>query len=308
MADSIIIGYEPEHGGFDSVQLGRVFKNALGGRAIVATALPWPDYLLPHDELQQQLDVAMKPRFEELRDRFPDLDADVRVVASRSGARALQEMAEAEGAKLIVIGSSHRGAIGRTLAGSVGDSLSYGSPCAVAIAPHGYADVDSGCERIAAAFDGSPESWSALETAIGLAARLRASLAVLTVADYLSYGYSTTWSILSAGELEDAERREKRRLLETAMSRVPDDLSSEGHVLVGNAGLALAESSTDYDLIVAGSRGYGPLRRTLLGSTTRSLLRASSCPVLILPRAVGVDPLGVREAATTADPGPSPAG
>ena len=46
--------------------------------------------------------------------------------------------------------------------------------------------------------------------------------------------------------------------------------------------------------MVAGSRSWGPLKRTMLGSTTRKLIRSCSCPVLVLPRGVGVDPLGVR--------------
>jgi nucleotide-binding universal stress UspA family protein len=65
-------------------------------------------------------------------------------------------------------------------------------------------------------------------------------------------------------------------------------------VLTGDAGSQLAEVSGDFDLMVTGSRAYGPLRRTLLGSTTRKLIRASACPVLVLPRGLGVDPLGLR--------------
>ena len=39
-------------------------------------------------------------------------------------------------------------------------------------------------------------------------------------------------------------------------------------------------------MIVTGSRGYGGLRRLVLGSTTAELLREAEVPVLILPRAV----------------------
>ena len=295
MERKIIIGYHPEHGGFDAVQLGLLCAETLKAKPIVVTALPWPDYLAPPDELQKQIDADMQPKFSEMSDHFPELRAETRAVAYRSGARALHEVADSEGAELIVIGSSHRGAIGRTFAAGVGESLMHGAPCALAIAPRGYAERDQlRCERVAVAFDGSPESWSALETAIGLTELLQGDLTILTVADYLSYGYTTTWTILTAGELEDAERREKRRLLETALGRVPDDLSSDGRVLVGSAGIMLAEASPEFDLIVTGSRGYGPLRRTLLGSTTRTLIAGSASPVLVLPRAVGADPLNVR--------------
>jgi hypothetical protein len=45
--------------------------------------------------------------------------------------------------------------------------------------------------------------------------------------------------------------------------------------------------SEDFDLIVVGSRGYGPLRRTILGSTSRRLFGGSRCSVLAVPRGSG---------------------
>jgi nucleotide-binding universal stress UspA family protein len=38
------------------------------------------------------------------------------------------------------------------------------------------------------------------------------------------------------------------------------------------------------DLIVTGSRGYGPMRSVLAGSTSRYLADHAPCPVLVVPR------------------------
>ena len=38
------------------------------------------------------------------------------------------------------------------------------------------------------------------------------------------------------------------------------------------------------DLLVIGSRGYGPVRRTLLGGVSAEVTRTSACPVLVVPR------------------------
>jgi hypothetical protein len=43
--------------------------------------------------------------------------------------------------------------------------------------------------------------------------------------------------------------------------------------------------SASVDLLVVGSRGYGPLGRLVHGSTSNELARVSCCPLLVLPRA-----------------------
>lgn len=296
MQRKIIIGYDPEQSSADALRLGRVLTELLAAAPIVVSALPWPSYLIGLADLQKQVDAEMAKPFAVVRDQLGDLGVETRALASPSAALALNELAEQEGADVIVLGSSHRGPIGRTLAGSVGESLMQGASCAIAIAPRGYGERGpEGLLRIAVAFDGSPEAWTALETAIGFAERCHGELTVISVADYSRYGYAAAWSILSAGEFEDAEREGKRRLLELALGRVPSGLASEGRIPTGDPGSVLSELSGEFDLVVSGSRAYGPLRRTLLGSTTRKLIRASDCPVLVLPRAVGVDPFGLRD-------------
>lgn len=299
MDRKIIVGYDPAHGGPDVLRLGHLLAEVLDATPIVCTALPWPRYLMGVEDLQEQLDAEMEDGFAAIRDQLRDLGAETRAIASPSVAEALHQLAESEGAETIVLGSCHRGPIGRTLSGSVGESLMHGAPCAIAVAPRGYAERDRNrLLRVAVAFDGSPEAWAALETAIGIAERCHGELTVVSAADYPRYGYATSWSILAAGEFADYEHEDKQRLLELATARVPASLKGEGRVLTGDAGSLLTEVSGDFDLMVTGSRAYGPLRRTLLGSTTRKLISSSACPVLVLPRAAGVDPLGLRAAAT----------
>ena len=72
-------------------------------------------------------------------------------------------------------------------------------------------------------------------------------------------------------------------LLEQA---VADDaeLSVEGVFEIGRPVDVLVEQTADLDLLMAGSRGYGPLGAVLLGSTTHDLARLAYCPILITPR------------------------
>jgi nucleotide-binding universal stress UspA family protein len=50
---------------------------------------------------------------------------------------------------------------------------------------------------------------------------------------------------------------------------------------------ALALGPRDADLLVCGSRAYGPLRRVLLGGVSSRLLRRSALPLLVVPRGGG---------------------
>jgi nucleotide-binding universal stress UspA family protein len=59
-------------------------------------------------------------------------------LAGASAASTLQRVAIAEQADLIVLGSSHRGALGRVLVGSVTQETLHEASCPVAIAPVGF--------------------------------------------------------------------------------------------------------------------------------------------------------------------------
>ena len=70
------------------------------------------------------------------------------------------------------------------------------------------------------------------------------------------------------------------------MERVAGRVPVTTEVRNGPSGHELAAATHDCSLVVTGSRGYGALRRLVLGSTTADLLRGATVPVLILPRAV----------------------
>jgi len=294
MARKIIIGYDPEHHARDALRLGQLLAEILAAKPVVATAEYWPPGLLGPTDLRAQLEHDTAEAFAVARDELDGLDPETRVVASQSPGASLQEIVEDERAVLLVLGSCHRSVIGRTLIGSVGESLLQGAPCSIAVAPRGYGGKDGeGMLRTAVAFEGSPESWAALETGIGIAERTHGELTVVTVAGYPNLGFAESYSTLSEGELHDYEREDKQRVLDLALSRVPPEMVAHGRLITGKPGEILTQVSGEFDLLITGSRGYGPLRRTLLGSATRRLLRSARCPVLVLPRGVGVDPLGV---------------
>jgi nucleotide-binding universal stress UspA family protein len=281
----IIIGLDPERGGADALALGRQLAPLFGAAIEIVAVLPWPSHLAGHQDLQRAVDAELSERFAALRDELDGIEVVTRGVAHHSPAQVLSAIAEDEGVSLIVLASSHRGPVGRTLLGSVGESLTHGAPCALAVAPRGYAqDEDPSLNRIAIAYDDSEEARAALRAAAVLAERAHGELTVLTVADYPRYTPAAAWSLLSEGEINDREHADKQRVADAAVANAPSGLVASARVLTGDTARRLADASSDFDLIVAGSRSYGPLRRTLLGSATRRLLTDAACPVLILPR------------------------
>jgi nucleotide-binding universal stress UspA family protein len=52
----------------------------------------------------------------------------------------------------------------------------------------------------------------------------------------------------------------------------------------GNPAEELASMAEHLDLLVLGSRAYGPSGRLLSGSTSRQLARRAACPRLVVPR------------------------
>ena len=58
----------------------------------------------------------------------------------------------------------------------------------------------------------------------------------------------------------------------------------EGHAEYGLAGEELSAFSGEVDLLIVGSRNYGPARRLMVGSTSHHLTRHARGPLLVLPR------------------------
>jgi nucleotide-binding universal stress UspA family protein len=242
--------------------------------ARVVPAEPLLAHALPHGHEPALRDAAV-PELEELRPGIKGaLRIATRAVTNDSVAHGLVAIAEAEGADLIVVGSDRRRGDYRAH-GVLGLRLLRGAPCAVAIAP---ADADVEIRHIGVAYDGSAEADLALEAAYALARGLRAAVTL-----YLAVLPDP------AGALDGQQvHREARALLDAAAARAPEGVNPETVIATGYAGLAIAERAAGVvDLLVVGSRQQGPVRRVLLGSTSRAIALAVECVLLVTPRGAG---------------------
>ena len=91
-------------------------------------------------------------------------------------------------------------------------------------------------------------------------------------------------------------RLEAEELISRTLAEL--DVDAVGKAIVGGPVETLVELTHRVDLLVVGSRGWGPIRRILLGSTAARLIREAACPVLVLPRGAATGEPGEHEPAT----------
>lgn len=156
MSNEIVIAYDGSPQGEDALALGRVLADVLGAEILVVAVASYPGYLMDRESLDTIADEETRPLLAKAAERLAGLEVETRSLVSDSTTRALDDLAETEKPAAIVIGSSHRGPVGRVLLGGVGTSLLSGAPCAVAVAPAGYAGrAGRGLLRAGVAYDGS---------------------------------------------------------------------------------------------------------------------------------------------------------
>jgi nucleotide-binding universal stress UspA family protein len=205
-----------------------------------------------------------------------DVQAELVSVEAESPGRGLHEQAEEQGADLLVVGSCSHGTFGRAMLGDDTRAALNGAHCAVAIAPRGYAEHPSVIANVGVAYNDSAESKAALALAQALAAPTGAVVHALEVVSIPSVAY--------AGIVSPALGDSINVMLQEANDRMKELPDVDGKAVYGLAGEELAAFGDQVDLLVVGSRGYGPVKRLVLGSTSDFLQRHARCTLLVLPR------------------------
>jgi nucleotide-binding universal stress UspA family protein len=292
MSKPIIAGYDPATADRAPVNFGVAAASFTGARLIVASvsaAGDRPGAGQQDEDLVLDCSGALAEAERELeREGIP---VECRGLTGTSAARALHEAAEAEEAGLLVVGSTRQGAIGRVLPGSTAERLMHGAPCPIAIVPSGW-EAGGGLHTIGVAYVDTEEGREALRGAHALAQRAGATLRVLAAvkAGLAMYGETEAPMAGQRGKEFDEVEGELRVRAEEALRRATDaldgDVPVETDAFVEDPADVLIRVSEHLDLLVCGSRGYGPLRAVLLGGVSRRLTAEALCPVIVLPRGV----------------------
>jgi nucleotide-binding universal stress UspA family protein len=267
----IIVAFDGSERAQDALALALRLRDPDDGHITLACALTeraWWQPDRPHpagDDVPEEVGIMLAAA----RAQIPvGIHVALRAPVASSPPSALTELAEEEHADLVVVGSSRRISDGRIHLERTAGRLLQGAPCAVAVAPSGLRDATP-FRHVGIAFDGTAEARTALAAGYAIAASCGAATTVL-------YAY--------AGP-EDLSHHHSGELLDEAADAAPEGVNPRTLLLHGPPAAVIARECEDVvDLLVCGSRGYGPIERALIGSVAEQLMETAPHPVLVLPR------------------------
>ncbi len=192
-------------------------------------------------------------------------------------------------ASLVVMSTRGRGAVGRTMLGSVADNVARTAPCPVLLI---RADADRSSlstnpiSRVYVPLDGSQRSQQALPIAARFADDYGCPLVVVRVREYdrLDPIYVASLTPQIVDELAESERDAIKHQLEDVVAQMAQPgRNVSWRVLEGPTGPAIAEDLLPTDLVVMCSHGRHGVQRWLLGSVAEYLMRHSPAPLMLVP-------------------------
>ncbi|HZV73635.1 MAG TPA: universal stress protein [Conexibacter sp.] len=285
MLHKVVVGVDGTRSARDAVVLGRALAAADDPDMLLVGAcsdplLPFPSGLRRDLHLGRDVEQVLL----EVRQQLAP-DARTHVKADLSPGRALCREIAREHADLLVLGSTRKLAAGRAGAGRTGRQALHGAACAVALAAHGIHAAPFSLRCVVVGVDRSEESGAALALARAIADAAGARLtAVAVVDDRLPATVAPAGmaiELVQWDELVGAHREQTEQLLADIGERAPG-LTTE--LRVGDPAEELAAAAESADLLVIGSRRWGPLSRLVVGSTGEELVREAPCSLLLVPR------------------------
>jgi nucleotide-binding universal stress UspA family protein len=272
--------------GEDAAVLATAISRAVHGDLILASVEPELPLVLPGADWRRKRreTETMLGRTRETfapATRFA-IDSDL------SDARGLKRVLSQEHRQLVVCGSSHRGDTGTASIGHTTRQLVQDGHYALAIAARGLSGHgELAITRVGVGYDGGPEACTALAWAAAIAEGCGAHLTVRGVINDCipALGWPSLW-IEPFRECWNEVMDEEVKALRTSIEATTAGLSVPVTATVDRdvPSASLLDLSAVTDLLVIGSRRWGPLARLLLGGTGEALVHGAHCSLLIVPR------------------------
>jgi nucleotide-binding universal stress UspA family protein len=220
----------------------------------------------------------------------PEVSVDFRITEAPYVHEEILAQLGAMHADLLVLGTHGRSGFQRLFLGSVTEKAIRKATCPTLVVPPRAPDVPTGApvqfRRILCPVDFSEASLDALAYAINMAQESDAQLTLLHVVEFSPpLSEAPLMPAPDVSRVREAAAADARRRLHAL---IPESARSyctvETTVVEGRAYRDIHRHATEQqcDLIVMGVHGRGALDLLVFGSTTHHVIRASTCPVLIV--------------------------
>jgi nucleotide-binding universal stress UspA family protein len=289
MTRPILAGADGTDSGLDAVAFGARLAAAVGAPLTVVCVIPeqaGPAGAEAEADVRRHAAAILGAARAVATEVAGSPPAEERTVVATSPARGLAELAEEEEVEAVVVGSTNRGVVGRVMSGSTAERLLHGTSCPVAVAPRGYRrHRPEPLRALGAAFTDTAEGHEAVRVAADLAGRAGLPVTVYSVIALHANWFRPEAVEPDASVVPEEVRKAARDALDAVVAGLPG-VRASGDLLFGEVVDELSMvADRGVDLLVCGSRGYGPVRRVLLGTVSSALVRQASVPTLVVPRA-----------------------
>lgn len=205
------------------------------------------------------------------------------LTAAGDPAAAILRISDEREIDMVVMTTRGRGAIGRSVHGSVADRVTRCSRVPVLlIHPRdtGAPPHSGSIERLVVPLDGSSRAESSLPLVIALATRLRVPVLLVRVVSVMSI---TAWPEEYRALVTQSEQDAGQYLATIAANLAHEGIVTSTLELDGSPFFAISDATEPGDVVVITSHGRGGVLRWFLGSVAEKLVREAPVPVLVIP-------------------------
>ena len=282
----IAAGVDPHPESQDAAALAGALAQATGAELMLVAIEPDLPLIIPgfdYKRVRRETEALLERTRGSLA-----LNARTVIDTDLSIPRGIERVIEHERRDLVVVGSSRHGSPGEVSIARTTRHLVGHLEAALAIAPRELSQQgEVTFNRIAVGFDAGDESREALAMAGAIAAGSGARLTIRgLVEDRIpALGWPEVWLTPIIEEWQEIladSVQTLRAKIESALTAL--DLDADVEVELGSSGASLRELTDEVDLLVIGSRRWGPVARLLLGGTGEALVHGARCPLLVVPR------------------------
>lgn len=264
-------------------------KRGIPLRLVSSYSMPqflYAEGMVPPQELYEDLEAETLEKIEEAKkvavDFVPDVDVSHQI---EEGSPIDMLLDLSEQCTMIVMGSRGLGGLSGMVMGSVSAAVvSHASCPVVVVREDNHVTEETKYGPVVVGVDGSGVSQKAIENAFKEADARGAEL--IAVHTWMDMQVQASLAGLSAAQQQwQVVEEEQNALLGHRMAgwqeRFPD-VKVTKVVTRDRPVRALADASEGAQLLVVGSHGRGGFKGMLLGSTSRALLQAAPCPMMVV--------------------------